>query len=74
MGTRRVTAFARVRVELETELRAIRDAGLWKDERVIATPQGASVRLVDGREVRVFCANNYLGLSSHPEVDRRAHV
>ena len=74
MGTERVTAFAGARVELESELRAIRDAGLWKDERVITTPQGASVRLVDGREVRVFCANNYLGLSSHPEVIRAAHA
>ncbi len=60
--------------ELETELQSIRDAGLWKAERIIATPQGAHVRLSDGREVRVFCANNYLGLSSHPEVLRAAHA
>ena len=39
--------------------------GPAKSERVIATPQGASVKLEDGREVLVFCANNYLGLSSH---------
>jgi glycine C-acetyltransferase len=45
----------------------IRDAGLFKDERVIETPQGAVIR-TGGREVLNFCANNYLGLSSHPAV------
>ncbi|MBI5168972.1 MAG: glycine C-acetyltransferase [Candidatus Eisenbacteria bacterium] len=58
---------------LEAELQKIRDAGLYKSERVIATPQGASVKLEDGREVLVFCANNYLGLSSHPRVIAAAH-
>ena len=65
--------FDRVRPELEAELKGIRDAGLWKDERVLASPQGASVTLADGREVLVFCANNYLGLSSHPDVVAAAH-
>ena len=46
----------------------IRAAGLYKEERVIATPQGAVIRTTDGREVLNFCANNYLGLSSHPAV------
>ena len=66
--------YANVKSELETELQSIHDAGLWKAERIIATPQGAHVRLTDGREVRVFCANNYLGLSSHPDVLRAAHA
>ena len=58
---------------LAAELTKIRDAGLYKGERVIASPQGAAVRLEDGREVLVFCANNYLGLSSHPRVIEAAH-
>jgi glycine C-acetyltransferase len=66
--------FSNVKSELEAELKAIRDAGLWKDERVLASPQGASVKLADEREVLVFCANNYLGLSSHPEVIQAAHA
>lgn len=49
------------------ELASIREAGLYKDERVITTPQGARIRS-DGKEVLNFCANNYLGLSSHPSV------
>jgi glycine C-acetyltransferase len=58
---------------LRTELDAIRAAGLHKTERVIATPQGAVVRTTDGREVLNLCANNYLGLSSHPAVIEAAH-
>ena len=45
---------------------ALRDTGLYKAERVIASPQDAAIRLADGREVLNFCANNYLGLSNHP--------
>jgi len=55
------------------ELDAIREAGLFKGERVIATPQGPVVRLADGRELINLCANNYLGLSSHPRVIEAAH-
>jgi glycine C-acetyltransferase len=62
---------------LRQELQGIRDAGLYKAERVIATPQGAHIRTVlsDGstREVLNLCANNYLGLSSHPDVIAAAH-
>ena len=47
--------------------REIREAGTWKEERLIASPQGVEI-LVSGRKVLNFCANNYLGLSSHPEV------
>jgi len=59
--------------QVESEIQKIREAGLYKDERVLASPQGAEVRLADGRRVLVFCANNYLGLSSHPEVIAAAH-
>ncbi|MBD1433041.1 glycine C-acetyltransferase [Sphingobacterium sp. DN00404] len=53
---------------LEKELAAIKEAGLYKEERVIVTPQGADIKVSTGQEVINFCANNYLGLSSHPEV------
>ena len=65
--------FDSLKPHLESELKQIREAGLYKDERVLASPQGATVKLADGREVLVFCANNYLGLSSHPEVIAAAH-
>ncbi len=58
---------------LQSELQGLRDAGLFKSERSIATPQGAVVRLADGRELINLCANNYLGLSSHPAVIAAAH-
>ncbi|MHC4137173.1 MAG: glycine C-acetyltransferase [Planctomycetota bacterium] len=57
-----------VRDELSGELSDIREAGLYKHERVIVTPQGANIRVQDGGEVLNFCANNYLGLSSHPGI------
>ncbi len=53
---------------LEKELADIKEAGLYKRERIIASPQGADITLTDGSEVINFCANNYLGLSSHPKV------
>ena len=53
---------------LQQELEAIKAAGLYKNERVIVTPQGADIRVSGGEEVINFCANNYLGLSSHPKV------
>jgi len=58
---------------LRTELDGIRSAGLYKAERVITTPQGALVTTSDGREVINLCANNYLGLSAHPQVIEAAH-
>jgi glycine C-acetyltransferase len=53
---------------LESELQAIRDAGLFKKERIITGPQGAEIKVSTGATVLNFCANNYLGLSSHPKV------
>ncbi|MBS3913257.1 MAG: glycine C-acetyltransferase [Bacteroidetes bacterium] len=53
---------------LQAELKAIEEAGLYKRERIITTPQDAVIKLSDGSEVINFCANNYLGLSSHPRV------
>lgn len=53
---------------LEKEIQSIKDSGLYKKERVIVTPQGADIKVSTGAEVINFCANNYLGLSSHPKV------
>lgn len=57
---------------LQTELKNIEDSGLFKRERIITSEQGAVVK-VNGKDVIVFCANNYLGLSSHPKVIEAAH-
>ncbi len=54
------------RERLQTELQGIRDAGLYKNERVIITPQSAEIQVAGGAEVLNFCANNYLGLADHP--------
>ncbi len=58
---------------LRAELASIEQAGLFKRERIIASPQDALIRLANGSQVLNFCANNYLGLSSHPDVLRAAH-
>ncbi|MCP6335989.1 aminotransferase class I/II-fold pyridoxal phosphate-dependent enzyme, partial [Klebsiella pneumoniae] len=49
------------------------EAGLYKTERIITSPQGSVIHTADGKEVINLCANNYLGLSSHPEVLKAAH-
>lgn len=54
--------------QLQEELASIKDAGLYKEERIIVSPQGAEVKLDNGDDVVIMCANNYLGLSSHPSV------
>ncbi|HET9208219.1 MAG TPA: glycine C-acetyltransferase [Burkholderiaceae bacterium] len=58
---------------VQHELQGLREAGLFKGERIITSSQGATVRMADGREVINLCANNYLGLSSHPRVIEAAH-
>ena len=65
--------FGTMKEDLAAELATIREAGLYKEERVITTPQGATITVRGGQEVINFCANNYLGLSSHPEVIKAAH-
>jgi glycine C-acetyltransferase len=57
---------------LQQEVQEIKDAGLYKQERIIESPQGAEI-MVNGHKVLNFCANNYLGLSSHPKVIEAAH-
>ncbi|MEO8353423.1 MAG: aminotransferase class I/II-fold pyridoxal phosphate-dependent enzyme, partial [Chthoniobacteraceae bacterium] len=58
----------RFALHLQNQLADIRDAGTYKAERVIGSPQGVRIRLNDGREVLNLCANNYLGLAQHPRV------
>ncbi len=53
---------------LKKQLEDIKSSGLYKNERIIVTPQGGEIKVSDGSEVVNFCANNYLGLSSHPEM------
>ncbi|MFT6871693.1 MAG: glycine C-acetyltransferase [Roseivirga sp.] len=60
--------YDKLKPQLVAEIQSIKDAGLYKQERVITTPQAADIKTDDGREVINFCANNYLGLSSHPKV------
>ncbi|MFZ2897339.1 MAG: glycine C-acetyltransferase [Saprospiraceae bacterium] len=64
--------FTNVQSSLQQELQEIKDAGLYKRERTITTPQGAEINTLEGGDVLNFCANNYLGLSSHPEVTKAA--
>ena len=65
--------YGKVKDDLTKEIQSIRDAGLFKGERVIMTPQVAEIEVKGGKEVLNFCANNYLGLSSHPKVIEAAH-
>ena len=64
--------YSQFKSKLQSELDSIKEQGLFKTERIIETPQGAKIK-VNGKEVLNFCANNYLGLSSHPEVIKAAH-
>lgn len=64
--------YGALQTTLQEELQQIEKEGLYKRERIIASPQEAVIRLSDGSEVLNFCANNYLGLSSHPKVVQAA--
>ncbi|MFQ5581046.1 MAG: glycine C-acetyltransferase [Mariprofundaceae bacterium] len=65
-------SFKSAKSSLEGELAAIKEAGLWKSERIIASDQKNDITLADGSEVINMCANNYLGLANHPEVIQAA--
>jgi len=64
--------YGKIREHLQNELTGIREAGLYKNERIIASAQDAVIKLDSGQVVLNFCANNYLGLSNHPELIRAA--
>lgn len=64
--------YGNIKQQLQHELQDIKDNGLYKEERIITSPQGAEITLNTGETVLNFCANNYLGLSSHPEVIQAA--
>jgi glycine C-acetyltransferase len=63
-----IIMYDRLQAHLQKELTDIREAGLYKNERVITTPQGAEIQVQSGAEVLNFCANNYLGLSNNPKL------
>ena len=60
--------YGKIREHLQNELSQIREAGLYKNERIITSAQDAVIRLDSGKQVLNFCANNYLGLSNHPDL------
>ena len=60
--------YEKMQKPLQEELGSIKDAGLFKDERIIVSPQMAEIKVKSGQEVLNFCANNYLGLSNHPRL------
>ena len=60
--------YGKIKEQLYKELQEIKEAGLYKSERIITSSQDAVIKISTGQEVINFCANNYLGLSNHPEV------
>ncbi len=64
--------YGKIQAHLQKELEQIKEEGLYKSERIITTPQDVVIRISTGEEVINFCANNYLGLSAHPEVVKAA--
>ena len=65
--------YGKIKDDLAKELQATKEAGLYKEERIIMTEQGAEIKVKTGQTVLNFCANNYLGLSSHPDIIKAAH-
>jgi glycine C-acetyltransferase len=65
--------YGNIKDHLKTQLADIQDAGLFKSERIITTPQEAHIQVGDGQQVLNMCANNYLGLSDHSEIVKAAH-
>jgi len=66
--------YGKLQQDLQSQLESITKQGLYKSERVIASPQAPHLRLTDGRELLNFCANNYLGLSNHPVIIQSAQL
>lgn len=64
--------YGKIKEYLQSELNSIQEGGIYKRERIIVSPQGANVKINTGENVVIMCANNYLGLSSHPEVIQAA--
>ncbi|WP_347050995.1 glycine C-acetyltransferase [Flavobacterium olei] len=64
--------YGKIKEHLQSELQTIEENGIFKKERIITSPQGAEIQISTGETVLNFCANNYLGLSSHPEVVQAA--
>ena len=64
--------YGKIKEHLQNELQTIEDSGIFKKERIITSEQGAEITISTGETVLNFCANNYLGLSSHPEVVQAA--
>ena len=64
--------YGNIKEHLQKEIQDIKDNGLFKTERIITSPQGAEITINTGETVLNFCSNNYLGLSSHPEVVQAA--
>ena len=64
--------YGKIQQHLQSELQTIVDNGIFKSERIITSPQGAEITISTGETVLNFCSNNYLGLSSHPEVVKAA--
>ncbi|MFZ4400457.1 MAG: glycine C-acetyltransferase [Bacteroidales bacterium] len=64
--------YDKVKEQLQKEISEIKNAGLYKNERIIVSPQGANIKVKSGQEVLNFCANNYLGLSNNPQLIQAA--
>jgi len=69
---KKVIMYGSIQEHLQAEIKEIKENGLYKKERIITSPQGAAIKISTGQEVINFCSNNYLGLSSHPEVIQAA--